>query len=51
MTKKIPDTSEAEKWLTDTTFIFQGKVYQVLPNGKVIRKGRLTKKVFQKKNL
>ena len=33
---RIPDTTQAEKWLTEDTFEFEGKIYRVLPNGKVI---------------
>ena len=33
---RIPDTTQAEKWLTEDTFEFEGKIYRVLPNGKVV---------------
>ena len=33
---KIPDTTQAERWLTEDTFEFEGTVYRVLPNGKVV---------------
>ncbi len=33
---KTPDTTQAEKWLTDETFIFEGKIYKVLPDGKIV---------------
>ncbi len=33
---KIPDTTQAEKWIDDETFEFEGKIYRVLPDGKII---------------
>lgn len=33
---KLPDTSEAEEWLTPEIFKYQGKYYRVLPHGQII---------------
>jgi hypothetical protein len=30
--EKPPDTSEAEDWLNETTFIFKGHVYEIQPD-------------------
>lgn len=32
----VPDTSHAEKWLTDDTFIWNGMKFKVLPNFEVV---------------
>ena len=34
--KRIPDTTQAEKWLNDETFTFEGRIYKVLLDGKVV---------------
>lgn len=34
------DTSQAEKWIRDDIFEFQGKLYRVLPTGKVVKYGQ-----------
>ena len=33
--KKLPDTTQAEKWLDSDHFLFEGNVYIVLSNGTV----------------
>lgn len=33
---KLPDTSDAEEWITPDTFKFQGKIYKVLLNGEIV---------------
>lgn len=38
--EKIPDTSDAEEWLTPELFIYQGKVYEVLITGQIRLAGK-----------
>jgi len=33
----IPDTSQAEKWVTPETFLFKKRLYRITPDCKVIR--------------
>ena len=33
----IPDTSQAEKWVTPETFIYQRKLYKVTDNFQIVR--------------
>ena len=33
---RIPDTSLAEKWIDSETFLYKGKVWKVLPDGKIV---------------
>jgi len=33
---ELPDSSQAEKWITPDTFRYRGKVYKILLNGKVV---------------
>lgn len=33
--ERIPDTSEAEKWLTDEVFVCKGRLYKLWPNFKI----------------
>jgi len=35
MEKRLPDTSEAEKWLDADTFVVKGKIYRVELDGTV----------------
>ena len=32
----IPDTAMAEQWIDPDTFKFEGKLYRVMPTGKVV---------------
>lgn len=32
----IPDTSQAEEWLSEDVFIFKGRLWEVKPNGEVV---------------
>jgi hypothetical protein len=38
--EKLPDTSQAEKWINPDTFVVKGRLYRILPDGtiKEIRK-------------
>jgi hypothetical protein len=38
--KKLPDTSQAEQWIDTDTFVVNGKLYRIEPDGtiKEIRK-------------
>jgi len=33
LTLKLPDTSDAEKWLDEDTFVFESQIYKVKANG------------------
>lgn len=37
MTDKIPNTTDAEKWIDEDTFIYKGKRYTITPEWKVVR--------------
>jgi hypothetical protein len=33
---KLPDTSQAERWVDDQTFVYQGKLYRFIPGLEVV---------------
>jgi len=34
---KIPDSSQAEKWITPDIFLFEKKLYEIKLNGEIVR--------------
>ncbi len=35
--ERIPDTTEAEKWIDADTFEWEGELYKVMPDGTIER--------------
>lgn len=34
--KIIPDTTQAEKWITPFVFLFKGKYWEIKPDGEIV---------------
>jgi hypothetical protein len=46
--EKLPDTSQAEKWLDPDTFVANGRLYRIEPDGAVKEIGKENSEKFPK---
>lgn len=36
----IPDSTEAEQWLSEDVFVYRGQHFKILPSGRIVRISR-----------
>ncbi len=47
MTEKLPDTSQAEKWIDSNTFVYRENIYIVDARGRVHRYQRARRRIIE----